>query len=86
CLQLRVPCYDNLLQAFCSNAKLKHDPNTHLVQFITSFVKGQEITMLVETLFTYLSINNEGDKYHTGSYDTSLSRPNDYVGNDMDIH
>ncbi|MBA0852636.1 hypothetical protein Goshw_007846 [Gossypium schwendimanii] len=42
--------------------------------------------MSVETLSTYLSINNEGDKYHTGSYDTSLSRPNDYVGNDMDIH
>ncbi|MBA0583803.1 hypothetical protein Gorai_014647 [Gossypium raimondii] len=47
---------------------------------------GQKITMSVETLSTYLSINNEGDKYHTGTYDTSLSRPNDYVGNDMDIH
>ncbi|MBA0796111.1 hypothetical protein Gohar_006909 [Gossypium harknessii] len=47
---------------------------------------GQEIIMSVETLSTYLSINNEGDEYHIGSYNTSLSRPNDYVGNDMDIH
>ncbi|MBA0852600.1 hypothetical protein Goshw_007390 [Gossypium schwendimanii] len=46
---------------------------------------GQYITISVETLSSYLSITNEGDEHHTGSYDTSLTRPNDYVGNDMDI-
>ncbi|TYG46046.1 hypothetical protein ES288_D11G224900v1 [Gossypium darwinii] len=86
CLQLRGACYDNLIQAFYSNAKLKHDPNTHLVQFITSSVMGQEITISVETLSSYLSITNEGDEHHIDSYDTSLTRLNDYVGNDMDIH
>ncbi|MBA0680306.1 hypothetical protein Goari_012011 [Gossypium aridum] len=47
---------------------------------------GQEITISVETLSTYFSITNEDDDHHTGSYDTSLTRLNDYVGNDMDIH
>ncbi|MBA0679755.1 hypothetical protein Goari_011507, partial [Gossypium aridum] len=47
---------------------------------------GQYITISVETLSSYLSITNEGDEHHTGSYDTSLTRPNDYVGNDMDFH
>ncbi|MBA0736603.1 hypothetical protein Gogos_010139 [Gossypium gossypioides] len=47
---------------------------------------GQYITISVETLSSYLSITNEGDEHHTGSYDTSLTRPNDYVGNNMDIH
>ncbi|MBA0560876.1 hypothetical protein Golob_017749, partial [Gossypium lobatum] len=47
---------------------------------------GQEITILVETLSSYISITNEVDEHHIGSYDTSLTRPNDYVGNDMDIH
>ncbi|MBA0795888.1 hypothetical protein Gohar_006719 [Gossypium harknessii] len=47
---------------------------------------GQYITISVETLSSYLSITNKGDEHHTGSYDTSLTRPNDYVGNDMDIH
>ncbi|TYH80061.1 hypothetical protein ES332_D03G107900v1 [Gossypium tomentosum] len=28
CLQLRGPYYDNLVRAFYSNAKLRHDPNT----------------------------------------------------------
>ncbi|MBA0694454.1 hypothetical protein Goari_004745, partial [Gossypium aridum] len=82
----RGPCYDNLVRAFYSNAKLKHESTTHLVQSIISFVMGQEITILVETLSIYLSITNEGDDHHTYSYDTSLTRPNYYVGNDMDIH
>ncbi|KAG4205229.1 hypothetical protein ERO13_A04G090750v2, partial [Gossypium hirsutum] len=86
CLQLRGPCYDNLVRAFYSNAKLKHNSTTHLVQSITSSVMGQEITISVETLSSYLFITNEGDEHHTGSYNTSLTRPNDYVGNDMDIH
>ncbi|MBA0726649.1 hypothetical protein Golax_002462, partial [Gossypium laxum] len=47
---------------------------------------GQEITISVETLSSYLSITNEGDEHHTDSYNTSLTRPIDYVGNDMDIH
>ncbi|MFQ6626364.1 hypothetical protein Gotur_006383 [Gossypium turneri] len=79
CLQLRGPCYDNLVRAFYSNAKLRHDLNTHLVQFITFFVMGQEITISVETLSTYFSITNEDDDHHTGSYDTSLTRLNDYL-------
>ncbi|MFQ6626854.1 hypothetical protein Gotur_006302 [Gossypium turneri] len=86
CLQLKGPCYDNSVRAFYSNAKLRHDLNTHLVQFITFFVMGQEITISVETLSAYFSITNEDDDHHTGSYDTSLTRLNDYVGNDMDIH
>ncbi|MBA0826360.1 hypothetical protein Goarm_011219 [Gossypium armourianum] len=79
CLQLRGPCYDNLVRAFYSNAKLRHDLNTHLVQSITFFVMGQEITISVETLSTYFSITNEDDDHHTGSYDTSLTRLNDYL-------
>ncbi|KAH1082314.1 hypothetical protein J1N35_022075 [Gossypium stocksii] len=59
CLQLRGPCYDNLVRTFYSNAKLKHDPNTHLVQFITSSIIGQEITISAETLTSYFSITNE---------------------------
>ncbi|MBA0763017.1 hypothetical protein Gotri_012547 [Gossypium trilobum] len=47
---------------------------------------GQYITISVQTLSSYLSITNEGNEHHTGSYNTSLARPNDYVGNDMDIH
>ncbi|MFQ6643499.1 hypothetical protein Gotur_018098, partial [Gossypium turneri] len=47
---------------------------------------GQEITISVETLSIFLSITNEGDDHHTYSYDASLTRPNDYVGNDMDIY
>ncbi|MBA0876731.1 hypothetical protein Goshw_008902, partial [Gossypium schwendimanii] len=47
---------------------------------------GQEITISVETLPSYLSITNEGDEHHTDSYNTFLTRPIDYVGNDMDIH
>ncbi|MBA0709206.1 hypothetical protein Golax_024259 [Gossypium laxum] len=47
---------------------------------------GQEITISVETLSTYFSITNKDDDHHTGSYDTSLTRLNDYVGNDMDIY
>ncbi|MFQ6651536.1 hypothetical protein Gotur_023822, partial [Gossypium turneri] len=47
---------------------------------------GQEITILVESLSTFLSITNKGDEHHNGPYDTSLTRPNVYVGNDMDLH
>ncbi|MBA0666474.1 hypothetical protein Goklo_002879 [Gossypium klotzschianum] len=47
---------------------------------------GQEITISVETLSSHFSITNEGDEHHTDSYNTSLTRPIDYVGNEMDIH
>ncbi|TYH49339.1 hypothetical protein ES332_D10G129000v1, partial [Gossypium tomentosum] len=86
CLQLRSPCYENIVQAFYSNTKLKHSPNTHLVQSITSSIMGQEITISVETLSSYLFITNEGDKHHIDSYYTSLTKPNDYFGYNIDIH
>ncbi|MBA0839157.1 hypothetical protein Goarm_004918, partial [Gossypium armourianum] len=47
---------------------------------------GQEIIISVESLSTFLSITNKGDEHHNGPYDTSLTRPNVYVGNDMDLH
>ncbi|KAK5793259.1 hypothetical protein PVK06_034399 [Gossypium arboreum] len=86
CLQLRGLCYENLVLAFYSNTKLKHNLNTHLVQSITSSIMGKEITISVEILSSYLSITNKGDEHHTDSYDTSLTKPNDYVGYDIDIH
>ncbi|MBA0840778.1 hypothetical protein Goarm_003328, partial [Gossypium armourianum] len=80
------PCYENIVLAFYSNTKLKHSPNTHLVQSITSSIMGQEITISVETFSSYLSITNEGDEHHINSYDTSLTKPNDYFGYNIDIH
>ncbi|KAH1047459.1 hypothetical protein J1N35_038243, partial [Gossypium stocksii] len=47
---------------------------------------GQEITISVETLSSYLSITNKGDKHYTNSYATSLTKLNDYVGYDINIH
>ncbi|MBA0630756.1 hypothetical protein Godav_002819 [Gossypium davidsonii] len=40
---------------------------------------GQEITISVETLSSHFSITNEGDEHHTDSYNTSLTRPIDYL-------
>ncbi|MBA0694536.1 hypothetical protein Goari_004819 [Gossypium aridum] len=47
---------------------------------------GQEITISVKSLSAYLSITNKGDKHYTGPYNTSLTRSNDYVSNDMDLY
>ncbi|MBA0568104.1 hypothetical protein Golob_005619, partial [Gossypium lobatum] len=71
-LSISLPTYLNLVRAFFSNAKLKHDESGDTVIVITSVLMGTPTRLTLEELGDYLHLPSEGSFDEKGHFDPSL--------------